>query len=185
MLCDICKKREASVHLTEIINEEVTELHLCETCAKSKGAQMQQHFSIADFLSGLVDFPAEEAKKQERIKVKCPACGMSYSDFKRLGRLGCSSCYESFKRAIYPLLKRIHGSTRHVGKQPGKISVGKKKTAKPVSEAERLKGELEGLRRRMAKAVEMEEFEEAAILRDRIRSLEAKDKKRSKGDKPA
>ena len=65
MICDLCKKKKANVHLTEIINDEVTELHLCEDCAKKKSAEMNQSFSIADLLSGLVDFPIEEVAKKE------------------------------------------------------------------------------------------------------------------------
>ena len=174
MLCDICKKQKASVHLTEIINDEVTELHLCEECAKTKGTEMQQHFSIADLLSEMVDFPIEAAQKKERIKLKCPSCGMSYTDFKKMGRFGCAQCYEAFKRALYPLLKRIHGTDRHIGNQPRKLPGKKPKMAaavpKPKSEA-RL---LEELRARLAKAIASEEFEEAAVLRDKIRALENK-----------
>ena len=70
MLCDICKKKEATVHLTEVIDEEVNELHICETCAKAKGAQMQQHFGIADLLSSLVDLPHDTVPKKRRINIK-------------------------------------------------------------------------------------------------------------------
>ena len=70
MLCDMCKKKEATVHFTEIINEEVTELHMCEECAKTKGQDMQQHFGISDFLSGLVDMPAQASDKKEHIKIQ-------------------------------------------------------------------------------------------------------------------
>ena len=177
MLCNLCKKRKATVHLTEIINDDMTELHLCEECAKDKNAEMEQHFSIADLLSGLVDFPVDTAARKEHIKVKCSSCGMSYSDFKKLGRLGCAHCYEAFKRALYPLLKQIHGTAAHTGRKPEKIVVPLKKVksagaSKPAEKSPRQ--EIEELKERLAKAIEKEEFEEAAVLRDRIRELEGK-----------
>ena len=186
MFCDICKKKKASVHLTEIINDEVTELHLCEDCAKAKGTEMQQHFSIADLLSGMVDLPFEEAAKKEHIKVKCASCGMSYSDFKRIGRFGCPGCYETFKRALYPLLKRIHGTTRHIGKEPKSAPPAKMKPAwpklkpkleqEPEPQAEIPVDRITELKARLQRAIEKEEFEQAAVLRDKIRILEKKDR---------
>ncbi len=160
MLCDLCGKNQATVHLTEIIDDQMSELHLCEECARKKSIQMEQQFGLADLLAGLVQFgqPKETA---EAITLKCPNCGLSYQDFKRIGRLGCSECYSSFKRYLAPLLRKIHGSAKHVGKAPYKV------TAKP-----RKKLSLAELRQRLQEAIEKEEFEEAARLRDRIRELE-------------
>jgi protein arginine kinase activator len=176
MLCDICKKKKATAHLTEIVNDEMSELHLCEDCAKAKGAQMQQHFSIADLLSGLVDFPMEPAAKKEHVKIKCPSCGMTYADFKKLGRFGCSSCYEAFKRVLYPLFKSIHGTTHHIGKKPKETRVQKPKPALSKAKIETEVNELEDLKARLARAIQKEEFEEAAVLRNKIRALEARNK---------
>lgn len=179
MLCDVCKKRKATVHFTEVVNEEVSELHLCQECAKEKGAQMQQHFSIADLLSGLVDFPPEQATRKEHISIKCAGCGMSYADFKKMGRFGCAHCYETFKRALYPLFKKIHGTARHIGKQPKEEPVKKKKSAIAEPKLKVRTSGLEELKARLQEAVKNEEFEEAAVLRDRIRTLETKDKKKA------
>ena len=167
MLCDICHKLEASVHLTEIIDNQVTELHLCEECARQKGAQMEQHFGLADLLAGLADLnqPFESKAKTE---TKCSNCGLAYQDFRRIGRLGCSECYQVFKDSLGILLKRIHGSTQHLGRAP----LGK---AKPVVAK---KTGIELLRNKLERAIKMEEFEEAAKLRDRIRSLEARKRKK-------
>jgi protein arginine kinase activator len=183
MLCDICKRKKATVHLTEIINDEVTELHLCEDCAKSKGTEMQQHFSIADLLSGLVDLPVgEEPQKKEHVKLQCASCGMTYSDFKKIGRFGCADCYETFKRALYPLLKRIHGTTRHIGKEPQKaVSAKKQEAIATQGKAKTQEEELGELKARLAKAIKAEAFEEAAVLRDKIKALEDKGKNRGKG----
>jgi len=178
MICDICKKKKATVHFTEVVNEEVSELHLCQECAETQGAQMQQHFSIADLLSGLVDFPLERAAKKEHITIKCPNCGMGYSDFKKMGRFGCAHCYEVFKRALYPLLKKIHGTARHIGKQPKQVPPKKRAQAKVQPKARPKIPTLEELKTRLQQAIKNEEFEEAAVLRDRIRVLQTKDNKK-------
>lgn len=160
MLCDICGKNEATVHLTEIVDNEMSELHLCEECAREKSVQMEQHFGLSDLLAGLADFGSALETTAARGK-KCPNCGLSYADFKKIGRLGCSECYRVFREFLAPLLKRIHGSTQHLGKTPVK-----------AAKVTRLTSELEGLKAKLQKAIQLEEFEEAAKLRDKIRELE-------------
>ena len=165
MFCDICNKDQATVHLTEIIDDKMTELHLCEECAQKKGAHMESHFGLSDLLAGLADLGSQFTKTKKEIKIKCPRCGLTYEDFKKIGRLGCGECYSAFKEALLPLLKRIHGSTQHYGKSP-------KKMTKLV----KAKSELQTLKERLQKAIQAEEFEEAANLRDMIREAEKKDK---------
>jgi len=167
MLCDICHKNEASVHLTEIIDNQITELHLCEGCARQKGSQMEQHFGLADLLAGLADL-GQQFETPGKTETKCSNCGLSYHDFRRIGRLGCSECYGAFKDSLRILLKRIHGSTQHLGQIPAKRP--------PV--VEKKKSEVELLRVNLQKAIELEEFEQAASLRDKIRALEAKKRKK-------
>ena len=170
MLCDICHKNEASVHLTEIVDNQITELHLCEECARKKGAQMEQHFGLADLLAGLADL-GQQFEVAGKTEAKCPNCGLAYQDFRRIGRLGCSECYQTFKDSLGLLLKRIHGSTQHLGRAPAKAKA--KAAALPVGKMP----EIDILRAELQKAIEMEEFEEAARLRDKVRVLEAKKKK--------
>ncbi|MBU1062454.1 MAG: UvrB/UvrC motif-containing protein [Candidatus Omnitrophica bacterium] len=166
MQCDICGQNQATVHLTEIIDEKMTELHLCEECAQKKGAQMESHFGLADLLAGLADLGGEFTKTKKETKIKCPRCGLTYEDFKKVGRLGCGDCYQAFKDALLPLLKRIHGSTQHYGKSPGRVAnVVKAKT------------DLQTLKDRLQRAIQQEEFEEAAKLRDKIREIEKKKSK--------
>lgn len=165
MLCDICGKNAATVHLTEIIDDQITELHLCEKCAREKSTQMEQQFGLADLLAGLAEFGGPKEEKEGGVKIKCPNCGLGFEDFKKIGRLGCSDCYVTFKRYLAPLLKRIHGSNQHVGKSPIKaMKVTKKKSG------------LEELRQKLQAAIEREEFEEAARLRDQIKELDKKEK---------
>jgi len=163
MQCDICGKKEATVHLTEIVNDRVTKLHLCEDCAKDKGTEMEEHFGLGDLLAGLTDL-GSTVEPEILGTVKCASCGFTYQDFKKVGRLGCGECYEAFKSRLGPLLKRIHGADRHVGKVP--IMVGK--TVKDTKTLQELKS-------KMDKAIQEENFEEAARLRDMIRGLEKKD----------
>lgn len=177
MRCDICGKSEATVHLTEIVDNKISKLHLCEECARKKGTEMEEHFGLSDLLAGLADFETHVTPKKEQ-KTKCPKCGMSYDDFKKTGRLGCGECYITFENNLVPLIKRIHGSTKHFGKgavlvskKPPKAQPAKKKSDKPEGD------ELDGLKNRLQSAIKLEEFEEAARLRDKIKNLEKKGQK--------
>lgn len=167
MICDSCGKKAATVHLTEIIDDQMTELHLCEDCARAKSSQMEQQFGLSDLLGGLAEFHpkpnASSSTPAEAVPtIKCSRCGASFEDFKKVGRLGCSECYEVFKKYLGPLLKRIHGSNIHFGKSPVKVA----KTAS------KKKIDVQDLRLKLQKAIEMEAFEEAARLRDQIKQLE-------------
>lgn len=164
MLCENCNKNAATVHVTKILNEKKTELHLCEQCAKqSEGVPFDTSFTINNFLTGLLDSMQDSAIKVDYIKTtKCDHCGMTYGKFKQLGRLGCAQCYNAFKEKLIPLIKRVQGSEIHTGKVPkragGSIRIRK--------EIKQLKGELE-------KTIRNEEFEKAAVLRDQIREMES------------
>ncbi len=170
MLCDECGKNKATVHLTEIVNEQVSKLNLCESCAKEKGSDVEQHFGIADLLAALSDVePKNPTTGAPAVsKLKCASCGMVYEDFKKMGRLGCSKCYNSFRTNLTPLLKRIHGSTTHLGKSQNEESMKEQKAHSKVHE------ELQQAKDLLTKAIKKEEFEEAAALRDKIQFLENK-----------
>ncbi len=162
MLCDVCHKNPATVHLTEIVDDQMSELHLCEDCARQKSAQMDSQFGLSDLLAGIADFGKPAAEKDGGV-AKCPKCGLTYADFKKVGRLGCGECYVAFKKYLAPLLKKIHGSAQHLGKSPAKVT--------PVVQD---KIDLRDLRIKLQMAVEQEDFEEAARLRDRIKEMEPK-----------
>ena len=163
MVCESCNQQQATVHLTEIVNGQMSELHLCEACANQKGAQVESHFGLADLLVGLADVgKPQESERGEAVVKGCSNCGMTYDDFRKVGRLGCSDCYGTFKRGLSTLLKRIHGSTHHLGKMPASL-------VKPGSTT---KSELAELKRQLERAIEMEEFEQAAHLRDQVRQIE-------------
>ncbi len=174
MLCNICNKNQATVHLTEIVDNQMTELHLCDDCAKKKSIQMEQQFGLSDLLAGLVDYSKQLAGSEKIAPgTQCPFCGLTYEDFRKIGRLGCSECYTAFGRYLGPLLKRIHGASQHVGKAPlSVLQEGPKLFSGPrgASVAE--------LKAKLQEAVEREEFEEAARLRDAIKEAEKTEKKK-------
>ena len=164
MLCDVCHKNNATVHLTEIINDKVVEMHICQICAQVKADELNKHLNISGFLGGLADMVGD--LPQERRILKCPSCGFSYGDFKKKGRLGCGKCYETFRGLLLPLLKKIHSATTHTGKTPTSLD---KKATSQLKVAE--------LHQRLRRAIQLEEYEEAAKLRDQIKELEKKEEK--------
>lgn len=164
MTCDLCGKNEATVHLTEIIDDQTRELHLCEGCAQEKGASAAQEFGLADLLAGLTDIGSKLGGKRVpgEEPVACAQCGMTYEGFRKSGRLGCAGCYQTFRSTLAPLLKKIHGSAHHVGRIPAARGKKTEQAVNPLKE----------LRARLKEAIAAEAFEEAAQLRDQIRALE-------------
>lgn len=155
MICERCHQKQASVHLQQIINGEKTERNFCKECA----AQIEMPISLDQFFQG---FLGSFASSPRAAEVTCPECGFSYKRFKDSGRLGCNVCYPAFRKELTSLLKHLHGSSEHQGKFP------KKAGAELMS-----KRRIETLRQQLSKAVESEEYEEAAHLRDEIKHLEA------------
>jgi protein arginine kinase activator len=159
MLCDVCKKNVAKVHLTQMEKGETKKIDLCEECAKVKGIDDPAGFSLADVLLGL---GASQQIEQggPAAGLRCPACGFTQAEFKKTGRLGCAQCYRTFAEGLEGLLKSMHKGTRHVGKVP---------QTRPLS-ADR-EEQLKGLQGELEKAVTEEDFERAAVLRDQIKRL--------------
>lgn len=162
MLCDQCKERDAVVHLTQIVNAEVTQVHLCEKCAAAKGIEttvsMPKH-PLGDFLHAV----QQQAAPVVGDQMRCAYCQTSLRDFRASGRLGCAHCYTAFEGALRELLRRVHGAARHRGRE---YEIPAPDTAPPSAL------ELEALREQLQQAVATEEFELAAQLRDQIRALE-------------
>ena len=160
MHCDICKKNEATVHLTKIVGTKLEKLDLCEGCAKEKGVQDPTEFSPSDLLIGL---GSAEQMKEEGTGASCSVCGFTQMDFKKTGRLGCSACWETFEHGLSSLLKAMHKGDHHVGKVPVKAV-----STQIVSE------KIQELTEQLEKAVGGENYEEAAQIRDQIRELQSK-----------
>src|SRR3954471_1669411 len=156
MLCCGCKEREAKVHLTQIVQDKMQKVDLCEECAKQKGVNDPAGFSLADLLLGLG--ASQEMETAAGSEMKWPSCGFTQADFKKAGRLGCSQCYQTFADGLEQLLKSMHKGTRHRGKVPAAL----RETQDP---AEKLKA----LQKKLEKAVNDENFEQAAQCRDAIK----------------
>jgi protein arginine kinase activator len=161
MLCDNCKERDAVVHLTRIVENAVTQLHLCEKCAAAKGVEttlaVPQH-PLGDILQAV----QQQAAVASEDAPSCAFCGATARDFRATGRLGCPHCYDAMERSLRELLRRLHGSSRHVGQR----------YEAPVTFVDEKSDSLHDLRDRLRRAIESEQFEVAAELRDRIRQLE-------------
>ncbi len=183
MLCNICNQSEASIHLTEIVDKKIVELHLCEPCAQEKGMDVKTTFNFSDLLSGLAELTPQVAAGKQ-LALVCKTCGLRYDDFGKIGRLGCADCYKTFAAALLPLIKRVQQATQYVGKRPERSPRAPAAQASGASPLERLQ-------ERLKQAVEAEAFEDAVRLRDEIRTLEEREKKpprrssRAKGEADA
>jgi protein arginine kinase activator len=174
MLCDRCQKRDAKILYTEIINGVKKEQHLCEECAtdytsfQMEKPLMNSDLTLGDLLSTLLDsYTTSDKKKQGEPKptLTCNNCGTTYEEFIQKGRFGCSQCYRSFNGQLGKTLKSIQGAELHTGKRPkGFVTVATDPVYKDISETEKLAILLQ-------EAIEKEEFEEAARLRDLIKQL--------------
>ncbi|TXK78131.1 UvrB/UvrC motif-containing protein [Paenibacillus sp. N3.4] len=166
MICQECGKRPATLHFTKIVNGEKNEFHICENCAREKGEMIpgtSNGFSIHNLLSGLLDFEPTSVSAAKSQSIRCENCGLTYSQFSKLGRFGCGSCYQSFSQKLDPLFKRVHGNIVHVGKVP--------KRSGSIIQSKR---EIDTLKKDMMICIEGEEFEQAAKIRDQIREIEKK-----------
>ena len=164
MLCTICKEKPATVHLTQIVGDKMQKLDLCEDCAKTKGINDPTSFGLAD-LDLVLGLGASQQLEQAAggVELKCPRCGFTQADFKKAGRLGCPECYKTFSEPLEGLLKTMHKGTRHVGKVPESLRHNRD-----------LSDRLKQLQKRLTKAIEAEDFEQAAVLRDEIKQTSAR-----------
>ena len=158
MLCEKCGKNNATVMYTQIINGQKSTLNLCSGCASGE--------SIFHNYGSLLNFGARPSANN----TVCPVCRMTLAEFSRKGRMGCGECYNTFRPQASAMLKKIHGTTKHVNMTPPTEAPKEEKAEK--SPVEKLREELQA-------AIGAENFEEAAIIRDKIRSLE---KETQKGD---
>ncbi|MCL2218614.1 MAG: UvrB/UvrC motif-containing protein [Chitinispirillia bacterium] len=183
-ICDDCGINPANVHLTHVENNEAQTFHLCEDCARKRGLPLPDGDSLIKGLAGLTgtagaggaaethvkvtvrqsddidDEELAEAAEAQEPDIKCPNCGMLFSQFRSGGWLGCAECYGSFDERIHRILVQIHGSDGHKGKRYGKPAVrrgGKRDMAR--------------LRRELDDAIKNERFEDAALIRDTIISM--------------
>lgn len=160
MKCQTCGKADATVHWTEISDDhKKTERHLCEECARAQEVPIQKAVSLTGVLQQLL----QQKMSQElgkNLKTACPSCGLSYIEFRSSGRFGCPNDYDVFREGILPMLERLQDSVRHCGKVPSR-----------AGRSLQLQNELIRLRREQERAVQREDYEKAAELRDRIQRM--------------
>lgn len=164
MLCDICGIKEATIHFKQVINNQANTIHLCEECAEEKGFGIPHLPHLPQSFPDLLEFFSSIFKEEKGPileDIRCSGCGMGLSEFQKKGRLGCANCFFSFKHLLLSLLKQIHGFTVHVGRYPA----GYKEIAEKEKRIEKLKTELK-------KAIAIENYEEAARIRDMIKAIE-------------
>ncbi len=158
--CQSCGK-PATVHVTNIVNGQKKEMHLCQECSEKKDILKNQELNLAVILQTMIGQHVG-ASTDELARLTCPSCGIKYMEFKAEGRLGCPQDYQVFQKALEPLLQRIHRATRHVGKIPPHATCNAT-----------VQAELMDLRQKLRAAIDGEAYEEAARLRDLIRSKES------------
>lgn len=172
MMCIECKENPATLHFTQIINGKKTEVRVCERCAQKEGyvTSTDETFSLHELLTGLFNASSQSNQvgiQNERFfdhftELKCEKCQLSFSQFQRIGKFGCANCYEAFKPRLNTVIRRVHsGNTAHKGKIP------KRKGGRL-----HLEKEIAMYREYLQQLIAEENFEEAAIIRDRIKELE-------------
>lgn len=182
MLCENCRRREANVHYTENINGVTKELNLCEECSKKLGVTDSLNFNMPMDFSNLFGSFLEDFGDMEFMPLlsevkdtKCDSCGTSFEDIVNTGMMGCGNCYDVFSERLDPILKRIQGANRHVGRL-GKISDNKvgnnNEKENKEKESDECKTKIEKLQNDLKNAIKEERYEDAAKIRDEIQKEE-------------
>lgn len=170
MLCQNCKKNESSFSYMQVVNGVVTKISICKECAKEKNINqidinINIPFSVKDLFASIIDANKIDKSKSENLEEKkektCPKCCSTYSRFQSMGKLGCETCYDTFKDELSPLIRRVQIRGEHIGKIP-----------EYAEETLKIKREITQLKTDMKHAIQAEEFEIAAKLRDKIKLLE-------------
>lgn len=160
MLCEKCGKRHATTHIKTVVNGVVRVYNLCSVCASNSG---YANNSLAGMLASMFG----EISNNELLNqgTKCSVCGSSFADIANSGKVGCSECYSVFYDKLLPYLKRVHGSTKHAGKIPNSAPLVVRPNEKTLAD----------LRNELTLLVSEEKYEQAAVVRDKIKEMEEKD----------
>lgn len=164
MLCEKCGKATATTHIRTVVNGVVREANLCSQCAKESGYAEFSHNSLGDMLASMFGDVTSGISAHDHKR--CEVCGATFSDIAKSGKAGCAQCYTTFYSELLPYLKRVHGSTHHVGTVPNKAPL----MAMPKEET------LDSLRLELNRLVSEEMYEQAAVVRDKIRKLEGENR---------
>ncbi|MDR1734031.1 MAG: UvrB/UvrC motif-containing protein [Oscillospiraceae bacterium] len=171
MLCEQCGKREATTFLSQRINDDVTEKHLCAQCAAEAGLNLiPGGISLADLFGSVLATGTVPPPKSKT----CPQCGATMSAISKVGKVGCAECYRTFREELLPSLQRMHGTVRYMGKAPCGAPAGATPLEAPTGLNAPLGAPSPASEKREAlkQAIAEERYEDAAMLRDEIRKLE-------------
>ncbi len=160
MLCEKCGKNMATTHIKTVVNGVVREQNLCGYCAAQEGYTGISHNSLASMLASMLGEVSNAHISTETLR--CPVCNSNFSDIAKTGKVGCAECYKTFYNKLLPYLKRVHGSVKHTGKIPNCAPL----IVKPKNET------VEELRLELNRLVSEEKYEQAAVIRDKIKKLE-------------
>lgn len=180
MICEKCNSNEATIHYTEVINGVKNEHHLCSECAKGVDLGFYSEifdgeFPFANLIKGILSAGGTQTRSEDvnpLSQVVCPKCNMTYEDFTKAGKFGCSECYNVFGPLIIDNIKKIQGSSSHIGKIPYR---NKKSEENTNNEQDNSVDRLSILQKQLRHAVKIEEYEEAARIRDEIKLLKERD----------
>lgn len=173
MECQECHQRTATLHFTQVINGQKSEVNVCGVCAREKGYMTypEESYSLHNLLAGLLNFDATQIEKlgdttaKQAVDFHCPHCELTFSEFQRVGKFGCAKCYQAFSERLQPIIRRVQsGNVNHHGKIP-KRQAGNLHT----------KRKIESYKLQLQQLIADESFEEAAIVRDQIKELKEHD----------
>ncbi len=157
MFCEKCGKNHATTHIKTMVNGIVREYNLCASCAAQSGYGSNSITGMLASMLGEISIPTPKNEK------RCALCGATFSDIAHNGKMGCGECYKTFKDEILPYLKRVHGATAHAGRIPNRAPLIVKPKEKNIDD----------LRQELSRLVAEEKYEQAAIVRDKIKEMES------------
>ncbi len=160
MLCQKCGVNNATTHIHSIVNGIVNEIHLCGTCAAGEGYGDIKSKNLSQMLSSMFGDTAVNTAKSK--VTRCDCCGSTFADIAKSGKCGCGKCYTTFYEQLLPYFKRVHGSIQHIGKAPNNNFLSKNESKETVGE----------LRAQLCELVKQENYEQAAVIRDKIKELQ-------------
>jgi len=159
VLCARCQKAQATFVVKTIVDNQVTEAHLCLSCAHDEASS-----AVPPAVAGLLSLLGVAAPAREKAApARCPSCGLRWTEFRKTGFLGCASCYDSFAEPLKTILKEMQGASKHAGK-------ASPHAARSLA-AKRRSDEASALKRRLDEALRREAYEDAAKLRDQLRKF--------------
>ncbi len=169
MLCQNCKKREVTTHYHSVINGIVIDEYLCSECAAK---QSNEHFENNNIFKMLTNIFTDSAKSNAKLK-KCECCGADFDEICVVGRVGCGNCYKAFNNLLTPTLQRLHGNAVHIGKRPDSVAENNHNLSEKSKNIDELQEKINCLKSELSKAIETENYEKAAEIRDLLKQMEA------------